>query len=219
MKLHKPKIVLVGASWGSMLGAAIAHSRPDLLYAYVGAGQVVNVGSSMKTSYEQVLVEARQRHNTQAVLELEAIGSPPWAVAGQKDVVWKWADAFEGGAPSSSELLSMALFESPDGLIDIVDYVRGSTNSDEYFRKQLLVLDIPSFGVNFAIPFFVFQGTEDNVTPFAPVRDYMSAITAPRKELVLIPDAGHLAMFTHSDQFLKLLLDRVKPLTVSHSCS
>jgi pimeloyl-ACP methyl ester carboxylesterase len=217
MKLHKPKIVLVGASWGSMLGAAIAHSRPDLLYAYVGAGQVVNVGSFMKTSYEQVLVEARQRHNTQAVLELEAIGSPPWAVARQEDVVWKWADAFEGGVPSSSEYLSMALFESPDGLIDIVDYVRGFTNSDEYFRKRLLVLDIPSFGVNFAIPFFVFQGTEDNVTPLAPVRDYMSAITAPRKELVLIPDAGHSAMFTHSDQFLKLLLDRVKPLTVAPS--
>jgi pimeloyl-ACP methyl ester carboxylesterase len=65
MKLHKPKIVLVGGSWGSMLGAAIAHSRPDLLYAYVGGGQVVNVGRFMKTSYEQVLVEARQRHNTQ----------------------------------------------------------------------------------------------------------------------------------------------------------
>ncbi len=50
-----------------------------------------------ETSYEQVLVEARRRHNTQAVLELEAIGSPPWAVARQEDVVSKWADAFEGG--------------------------------------------------------------------------------------------------------------------------
>ncbi len=97
----------------------------------------------------------------------------------------------------------MALFESPDGLIDIVDYVRGFTNSDEYFRKRLLVLDIPSFGVNFAIPFFVFQGAEDNVTPLAPVRDYMSAIKAPRKELVLIPNAGHTAMFTHSCRSLQ----------------
>jgi len=28
-KLHKRKIVLVGLSWGSMLGAKIAHTRPD----------------------------------------------------------------------------------------------------------------------------------------------------------------------------------------------
>ena len=83
------------------------------------------------------------------------------------------------------------------------------------FRDQLNALDISSFGMDFAIPFFVFQGAEDNLTPVVPVRDYITAITAPRKELVLIPNAGHSAMFTRSDQFLKLLLDRVRPLTVA----
>src|SRR2546430_942917 len=61
------------------------------------------------------------------------------------------------------------------------------------------------------MPFFVFQGAVDNVTPAAPVRDYVESITAPRKELILILNAGHNAMVTRSDEFLKLLLDRVRP--------
>jgi pimeloyl-ACP methyl ester carboxylesterase len=71
---------------------------------------------------------------------------------------------------------------------------------------------IPSLGTTFAIPFFVFQGAADNVTPVTPVRDYVDSITAPRKDLVLIPNAGHNAIATRSDAFLKLLLERVRPL-------
>jgi pimeloyl-ACP methyl ester carboxylesterase len=74
-------------------------------------------------------------------------------------------------------------------------------------------VDLPSLGTDFPMPFFVFQGAEDNVTPVAPVREYIDRIRSPHKELVLIPNAGHNAMATRSDEFLKLLLDRVKPLT------
>jgi pimeloyl-ACP methyl ester carboxylesterase len=40
----------------------------------------------------------------------------------------------------------------------------------------------------------------------------VDGITAPRKELVLIPGAGHNAIATRSDEFLALLIQRVRPL-------
>ena len=43
----------------------------------------------------------------------------------------------------------------------------------------------------FAVPFFVFQGAVDHVTPVALVKAYVESLKAPRKELVLIPNAGH----------------------------
>lgn len=214
-KLHKQKIVLVGLSWGSMLGAKIAHTRPDLFYAYVGTGQAVNQGKFKKVAYEQLLAEAARRGNEQAVRELKAIGPPPWDEGRKEGVHTKWATSFEPGQPSFREGVSMVLFESPDGPLDFFDFARGLLSSDEYFRNQVAVLDVPSFGTDFAIPFFVFQGAEDNVTPVAPVRDYVASIRAPRKELVLIPNAGHSVMVTRSDEFLALLRDRVKPLTTS----
>jgi len=214
-KLHKPKLVLIGLSWGSMLGTKIAHARPDLFYAYVGTGQAVNQGTYKKIAYEQLLAEAALRHNQQATRELNAIGPPPWDEGRKEGVHTKWATSFEPGQPSFREGVSMVLFESPDGPLDFVDFARGLLSSDEYFRDQVKVLDIPSFGTDFAIPFFVFQGAEDNVTPVAPVRDYVAGIRAPRKELVLIPNAGHSVMVTRRDEFLALLRDRVRPLTIS----
>ena len=214
-RLDKPKIVLVGLSWGSMLGTKIAHDRPDLFYAYVGTGQAVNQGKYKKIAYEQLLDDARRRNNSQAVRELEAIGPPPWDVGRKEGVHTKWATKFEPGQQSLSEGISMVLFDSPYGPLDLYDFVRGLLTSDEYFRDRVKVLDIPSFGTDFGIPFFVFQGADDRVTPVAPVRDYVAAITAPRKALVLIPNAGHNVMATRSDEFLRLLIDRVRPLAVA----
>jgi pimeloyl-ACP methyl ester carboxylesterase len=214
-RLHKPKIVLLGLSWGSMLGANMAHRRPDLFYAYVGTGQAVNQGKYKKIAYEELLAEARRRKNARALRELEAIGSPPWDTGRKEGVHTRWATTFESGQLPLSEAVSMVLFDSPDGPLDLFYFARGLLTSDEYFRDRVNALDIPSFGTQFAVPFFVFQGADDYVTPVAPVRDYVAAITTPRKELVLIPNAGHNVMATRSDEFLSLLIDRVRPLAMS----
>jgi pimeloyl-ACP methyl ester carboxylesterase len=44
--LHKDKIILLGFSWGSLLGVHMAKQRPDLFYAYVGTGQQHAEGSA-----------------------------------------------------------------------------------------------------------------------------------------------------------------------------
>ncbi len=41
-KLRKPKLVLVGHSWGALLGLFVVQRRPDLFYAFVGTGQPVS---------------------------------------------------------------------------------------------------------------------------------------------------------------------------------
>jgi pimeloyl-ACP methyl ester carboxylesterase len=92
------------------------------------------------------------------------------------------------------------------------DYVRGIRTSEDHFRDAGEVDDLPSLGTDFAVPFFVFQGEADHVTPLRPVRDYFESISAPRKEMTVIPNAGHNVMTTRSDEFLKLLRDRVRPL-------
>lgn len=43
---EKNKIILVGHSWGSILGVLMAKTRPDLFYAYLGTGQVAGPSRS-----------------------------------------------------------------------------------------------------------------------------------------------------------------------------
>jgi pimeloyl-ACP methyl ester carboxylesterase len=189
----------------------MAYSRPDLFAAYVGTGQSVNQYRYKRIGYEEVLAEARRRHNAQAIRELVAAGPPPWTVPSGEGVHTKWATRFEPGQMSMREGIAMVLFESAGGPLDVRDFVKGLLSSDDFFREEQKSVDLSSLR-NFAIPFFVFQGAVDEVTPLPPVRAYVDSITAPRKELVLIPNAGHNAIVTRSGEFLKLLRDRVRPL-------
>ena len=40
-RLGVEQVILVGHSWGSMLGIGVIQERPDLLTAYVGVGQAL----------------------------------------------------------------------------------------------------------------------------------------------------------------------------------
>jgi len=213
-RLHKPKVVLVGLSWGSNVGVQMVRARPDLFYAYVGTGQAVNQRKYRPLAYEQLLADARERNDRRAIHELEANGPPPYDSIAKATVHTKWANAHEPGQPSTGRLLSAVLFESDAGPRDLRDYVRGIVTSQDHFRDAVEATDLASMGTDFAVPFFVFQGAMDRVTPAKPVREYVDSIRAPRKELVLIPNAGHNVMATRSDEFLSLLNQRVRPLAM-----
>ena len=62
---------------------------------------------------------------------------------------------------------------------------------------------------------FFFQGESDVNTPTQPVEEYFPTIQAPEKELVLLKDCRHVALWSKSDVFLKELIARVRPLAES----
>jgi len=215
--LHKKKIVLIGVSWGSDLGVHMVKARPDLFYAYVGTGQSVNQGKFRAVAYTQLLDEARRRNDQKVIKELEANGPPPYDSIAKATVHTKWANAYEPGQPSMANLLSIVLFDSDAGIFDLRNFMRGLASSQNHFRDAVESEDLPSLGTDFAVPFFVFQGDRDNVTPPEPVKEYFDSVTAPHKELVLIQNAGHNVIATKSEEFLNLLVQRVGPTALDLS--
>ena len=53
--LHKDKIVLLGISFGSMIGIKMMETRPELFAAYVGTGQFINAADGDALGYELTL--------------------------------------------------------------------------------------------------------------------------------------------------------------------
>lgn len=75
---HKDKIVLLGFSWGSILGIPMVKLRPDLFCAYVGTGQISDMAHSQQMSYAYVVEKARAANDTRSLRELQHIGPPPF---------------------------------------------------------------------------------------------------------------------------------------------
>jgi pimeloyl-ACP methyl ester carboxylesterase len=215
--LRRNRVILVGVSWGTIVGVRMALKRPDLFAAYVGAGQFVNMGRGDAMAYRQVLAKAQARNDVSAVQTLKRIGPPPYRSQADLGAQRRIAIAYEPGAPSINQTLGQVVGYPRYTLTDDWNWIAGFLQSQDHFLGQnmqgpMTKTDLPALGVVFKTPVFFFQGDQDDITPSKLVRDYFAAITAPRKGYQSVADAGHFAFVSHGDAFDAFLKAEVAPL-------
>src|SRR3546814_11397403 len=76
-RYDKPKVVLMGHSWGSIVGLSVAVKRPDLLYAYVGVGQGIDFREGEKAGMEWTRAKAQAAGDKEAVAAIAALAPTP----------------------------------------------------------------------------------------------------------------------------------------------
>ncbi len=211
--LNQDRIILVGHSWGSILGVRMVKTRPDLFYAFVGTGQVAaDPARNYTVAYDEVLKAAKRRGDQRAVTELEQVGPPPWRDGRGYAVQRRWANLLEGADTFLASTLGLALAAPGYTARDVNDWLSGQRLSAERLVPQTNAVDAPALGGEFSVPVFVIQGAEDFTTPTSLARSFVASIHAPRKEFVAIDGGGHFAVFMKSDAILNELVARVLPL-------
>ena len=84
-RFKKQQIIIIGSSWGSVMGTTMALKAPALFYAYVGHSQIVNPAEGLIFSYHKVFKMA-QAADKESIDKLTSIGLPPYddaKIAGQ----------------------------------------------------------------------------------------------------------------------------------------
>lgn len=209
--LEKEKVILVCHSFGSILGLRMVRARPDLFYAYVGTGEVADETNNYTAAYDALVKKAQATANQQALEELRSIGPPPYSSGRGYKVQRKWSNRFEGADQFLYGTLGLTLVAPGNSVADINDDADGQLLSGERLVPQTRSETMKDLGLEFAIPIYFFEGTEDFTTPTALAQQYLEIIKAPHKEFVPIP-GGHFAVFMNSDYFLKELVARVRPI-------
>jgi pimeloyl-ACP methyl ester carboxylesterase len=219
-RFKREKIFVVGHSWGSVLGLWLAHEHPELIYAYVGVGQVVNMEQNAKIAYQDALQQARNRHNEQAVKELENIAPYPPANADLRKmfIANKWAAAFLGPAPSAAGFTDVkrivsSIVSAPEySLVDDYGFIRGQMFSGEILFPELMKVDLNRLGPDFREPIFFFEGRQDPYCRPSLIWGYSQTIKAPQKEFVWFDNSGHFPFFEEQRKFGDELFQRLLPL-------
>jgi pimeloyl-ACP methyl ester carboxylesterase len=212
-ELAKDKIVLVGHSFGSILGVFMVKARPDLFYAFVGTGQVADPARNYAVAYAELLNKAERLGERRAIQELKEIGPPPYADGKGYAVQRRWSNLFEGADLFLASTFGLALAAPGYSLRDVNDWAAGQGLSAERLVPATSRLEQKRLAGEFALPIFVIQGAEDFTTPTSLARSFLNSLTAPHKEFVTIEGGGHYAAFMKADVFLKELEARVLQLT------
>jgi proline iminopeptidase len=77
-RFDRKSLILVGHSWGSVVGLKAIYKRPDLYQAFVSTGQIANYPEGLRVGYDFLILEAGRRHNAAALRDLQHIGRPPY---------------------------------------------------------------------------------------------------------------------------------------------
>jgi len=219
-RFKRDRIIVLGHSWGTVLGLWLAHEHPDIIDAYVGVAQVVNVKENDKTAYEDALEVARARSHVEAVRDLESIRPfPPPVVDLRKGSIAQSWEAELLGPPAGTprfldvrRILSTLLSAPEYSLGDVLAFVRGQRLSLETLVPQVRNVDLAALGTDFRVPVLFFHGRHDPYCRPTLVQKYAATITAPAREVVWFENAGHFPFFEDEQKFTDELVNRVLPL-------
>jgi pimeloyl-ACP methyl ester carboxylesterase len=211
------KIFLIGHSWGSILGLRVAQSRPDLLYAYIGVGQVVNGRDNEAVGYRETLARAKATGNQEAIKSLQALApypGPNGQLSMEKVVVERKWDVALGGMlyGKSTDAASEIWRLSPD--YSDADYAAaqaGELSSVQILLPQLAQVNFDSV-TRFKCPVFIFAGADDRTTPETLAEQYFQHIDAPEKKFFKIDRAAHYVMTEAQGVMLLDMVKYVRPL-------
>jgi pimeloyl-ACP methyl ester carboxylesterase len=215
--LHKDKVILVGHSWGAILGVHIAKARPDLFYAYVGTGQAADAQENEALNYARVLQRAHELGDTKAVSQLEASGPPPYQVRQALITQRIWAQAYEHADAYTAMEQTSSLYAPGYSLRDLLHAAQSIRFTlDTYLGPSmsgpLMAVNLKTLGPDFAVPVFVLEGPDDYITSPDLAKAYIDTINAPKKEFVMLAAGGHFAVFTHPEAFVAEVNSLVRPL-------
>jgi len=215
----KRKVILVGHSWGTVVGMRAALKRPDLFHAYVGIGQVISMLDNEKVSFDFALAQARKENNQQALKDLASIAPYPGdtPLTRERIVIERnWAQHYGGLAAYRSDfayyfnapLLSPEYDDAATKAID-----QGSLLTLERVLNEWFQVDFKPVK-RFPIPVVMFMGRHDYTTPSEPTVAWLQNVKAPSKQGVFFEHSSHLVPWEEPGKMLVSLLRYVRPLAV-----
>jgi pimeloyl-ACP methyl ester carboxylesterase len=193
----RPKLYLVGFSWGTVLGIKMAQQYPNLLYAYVGVSQLVHQQQSEQMLLDMLKKQATTENNQTELKELSLIKIP----FENKDELYyqrKWLFKFIH-RPMSDADLKKDFDELPNSLFRL-----GVTAGKIDFTKEIPALQCPVY---------FFAGRNDYQTNHDLAYNYYQQLKAKNKHFYWFEHSAHVIIGTEPDLFQQTIIDKVFPET------
>jgi pimeloyl-ACP methyl ester carboxylesterase len=209
-KYNKQKIIILGHSWGSVLGSTFVKQYPEEVDYYIGVGQFVGFLENECVGYEKAKKLILEANHKKILKKLEALGDYP----GDKHDPKFWEKLsklrkIQGNYNLAVKVdlsLFITLFKSPIFKFSDFSALIKGFKANEKILEFLVDFDLKTEPAEYKVPIYYILGENDWQTPYVLAQEYFNRINAPYKNLYLIPNAGHMTMLDQPQLFFEALL-------------
>ena len=207
-EFHRPKIILIGEDWGSLLGVRMIEKRPDLFTAFIGTDTAVSWVAKQQVEYDYTRNRATALNDQKTLAALQKLGPPPYL---SLDRYRQFPRLLPPEDDASISRLIKLVFRSPRlSLTDMFGWYKGLRSGEEELTPVMISVDLRKTDTTFAVPIFFIEGENNIVSPTSLVSDYLSKIQAPMKRLQIVPGASYFVIWAHPTEFLNFLREDLR---------
>lgn len=218
-KYPDKKLILLGHSWGSVLGMEYVKHHQDTISAYVGCGQVIDFKKGEKRAYEHLLKAIMEQEDVEGMAELKKCEGYPDNLIPEtameqiqefRSLQVKYKDA---GFRDGDEATEKMLLESPTFGKEDMEILKNYLYVNSHLIGNTLAVWSTEADTEFDIPIYFIQGRDDWQTPSVCVEEYCEIIEAPDKKYYEVENTGHLLYLEEPgiyNQILCEICERVK---------
>lgn len=201
-KLCTKQIILVGHSFGTVVGIKTAYKAPEKYLAYIGIGQIGDFWSREFESLEYCLTQATLQNNTEDIKDINACRE---SVLSHKDTFPRKFTRKYGGVSrlinDASDMVSGILLNPEYNLFDTIRFGKGQSVSNKILWTELMQSNLPEEVSELRIPCYFVMGKHDYLTPVKTAKEYFDSISAPIKEFVVFDQSAHYPQFEEKQKF------------------
>jgi pimeloyl-ACP methyl ester carboxylesterase len=221
-EFRKQKILVLGHSWGSVLGLTLAQRHPEWLHAYIGVAQAVDARESERRGWRWTFDRAQAAKNAAAMRDLESIapygqGTTPIPLDNIL-LQRKWLNFFGGAAyqrPDASFEAAAANLSPEYSDEDVKNLGKSQAYSAGHLLSAVLETNFSQVR-EFKIPLVLFLGRHDINLSSAVAAEWYTTVRAPQKQLIWFEQSGHELLAEEPGRALLSLVNVVRPIA-AHS--
>lgn len=208
-RLDAERILVLGHSWGTMLGARLVARWPQDYAGYIGVGQQVSTARGIEVTLARLapLIAARARAAHLRWLEQ----ATPQALLEHAAYVqmMQMLDGYQGGMNVPPWRLAMMLALAPEySLGDLWRWLDGARRGSGPMWPEYRARDLSREVLEMPVPMLLISGAQDLNTPVELAAEWFDAVAAPEgKRHAVFARSGHAPFLTEPERFVAEIRD------------
>ena len=205
-RFGQDKVIIMGHSYGTMLGSTYVKLHPEKVKAYIGTGQLVSIEDADIYSYQDANAKAKKAGDDTTDMDKafkDFCDNPDIATL----ITLRGYTSKYHPVEKEAGQIGLAWFSPYTNLDDLKWFSKQLTDMNRFLELNkplydaLLSFHLYDDSLDYDVPVCFISGKDDWVCPTDKTAEYYEAISAPQKKMYVIDKCGHDAHFANPKKF------------------